>query len=165
MATSATLKPHESRNRARWVEPIFLLVMTLLLTGCTAHGPVSHISIMRAFSNEIPAGVPSFVTRYDPYPTETQRVFQPGQEMYVIIQIDTRVSGEITFSRFTFFNLDTGQETDIGSSGNLRHWEPGQTDLLNPGNPWPVPDDEGNYRVRVYQDDKIVASAVFQVMN
>ena len=74
-----------------------------------------------------------------------------------------RPKEKVTFSRYTFFNEATGEEVEIEDPDELGPFWPGTEQFVALQNPWPVPSEPGMYEVRIYQDDKIVASAVFEV--
>jgi hypothetical protein len=83
--------------------------------------------------------------------------------MLVVLSINGKLKSNVTFSRYTFLNKETGQEVDVGSPEDLMVWEPGQIALINFGDPWAVPDQPGLYELRVYVENRNVASAVFRV--
>ncbi|OGO22208.1 MAG: hypothetical protein A2144_05140 [Chloroflexi bacterium RBG_16_50_9] len=83
--------------------------------------------------------------------------------MYLGLRISERLETDITFSRYTLFNRDTGEEVEAGLPSDLGPFKPGQTTLVGFKNPWILPADPGHYELRVYLDDKVVASARFEV--
>ena len=85
--------------------------------------------------------------------------------MYLGLRISSKIKANVKFSKFTYFNKETGEEIGIGSPSDLmRAWELGQVDLLAFNNPWPVPEEPGDYQVRIYLDNTVVASAMFEVL-
>ena len=139
----------------------FLIIGSLFI-GCTAPNPVNGIVVRKALPSHHPPGG-SFVGLKNPHPTEVQAVFQRGDKMVVLLSISKKLKSEVTFTRYTFFNKETGQEVDIGSPEDFAAWEPGQVDWINLGNPWAVPEQSGEYEVRVYMNENVVASALFNV--
>jgi len=99
-----------------------------------------------------------------PYPEGIQQVFAAGDKMYIGLRISRDIETNITFSKFTYFNKETGNEVEVGSASDLmRAWEPGQVDFLAFDNPWSVPEEPGYYQLNAYVDSEVVASALFQV--
>lgn len=84
--------------------------------------------------------------------------------MYLGLRISNEIETSVTFSRFTYFNNETGEEIEVGSPRDLmRAWEPGQVNLLAFNNPWSVPNEPGEYEVRIYLYTRVIASARFEV--
>jgi len=140
---------------------LFLLIGTLLI-GCTAPNPVNGIVVRKALPDyQPPRG--SFYGLKNPYPTEVQAVFQHEDKMVVVLSISEKLKSKVTFTRYTFFNKETGQEVDVGSPEDFRDWSPGQIDVINLDHPWDVPNQPGEYEVRIYMKESSVASAIFRV--
>lgn len=139
----------------------FLLIGTLLI-GCTAPNPVNGIVVRKALPNHQPPRG-SFYGLKNPHPAEVQAVFQHVDKMVVVLSISEKLKSEVTFTRYTFFNKEIGQEVDVGSPEDFAAWEPGQIGLINIDNPWAVPEQPGEYEVRIYMKESIVASAIFRV--
>jgi len=144
------------------------LLLVAPVTGCQPSTPdvVEVIAIFPAESGAPPPtgawGSPGVTI--DPHPDRVQRVFSPGDKMYLGLRISSKIKANVIFSRFTYFNKETGEEIAVGSPSDLmRAWEPGQVDLLAFNNPWSVPEEPGEYRVRVYLDNEVIASARFEV--
>ncbi|MFC1968788.1 serine protease, partial [Chloroflexota bacterium] len=154
---------------ALWAIVLMVLVVLLAsVAGCQQSTPdvVEVIAIFPAESGAPPPtgawGSPG--GSIDPHPDRVQRVFSPGDKMYLGLRISSKIEANVTFSRFTYFNKETGEEIEVGSSSDLvRAWGPGQVNLLAFNNPWPVPDEPGEYQVGIYLDNKVVASARFEV--
>jgi hypothetical protein len=71
---------------------------------------------------------------------------------------------EITFSRFTFYNRRTGREEEVKvSSQDLGPWEAGSVVLLGHPGLWDVPEDEGEYELKLYSGGMVAAAARFNV--
>jgi hypothetical protein len=83
--------------------------------------------------------------------------------MFLGLVMSKRLKEDVTFSRYTFFNKATGKEVEIEATNELGPFEPGAILEVALQNPWPVPSEPGTYEVRIYLDDKVVASAVFEV--
>ena len=141
-------------NRLIVLSATVLMVLVLLApVGCRQSTPdvVEVIAIFPAESGAPPPtgawGSPGGLI--DPHPDRVQRVFSPGDKMYLGLRISGKIKANVTFSRFTYFNRDTGEEVGVGSPSDLmRAWEPGQVDLLAFTNPWQVPDEDGEYELR-----------------
>ncbi len=97
----------------------------------------------------------------NPHPDYVQYVFGPGEKMQLGLRISDRIEKEVTFSGYAFLNEDTGEEVRVGSTDDLGPFQPGQKLLID--NPWPVPPVPGTYKLKVYLDEAVVASAVFDV--
>jgi len=98
-----------------------------------------------------------------PFPIIVQQVFTPGEKMVLGLVINERLAEGVSFSKYTFFNRQTGEEREIESSTHLGPFRPGQIVELNWDDPWLVPAEPGTYMLRVYLDSRIVASAIFEV--
>jgi len=94
-----------------------------------------------------------------PFPTNIQETFNPGQEMLIGIKLDKRFNSEITFSKVTLLHRETSEEVEI-ISHDLGPFEPGQVFYLPY---YSVPSKQGIYEVRVYLNQKVIASALFEV--
>ncbi|MDD5287997.1 MAG: S1C family serine protease [Dehalococcoidales bacterium] len=148
---------------------IFLIVLIpLSLVGCHQSTP-DVVELIAIFLAEPGAPLPIGTWGapdglINPHPDQIQRVFNPGDKMYFGMRISSKIEEQVTFSRFTYFNKETGEEIDVGSSSDLMEvWESGQVGLLAFNNPWLVPDEPGEYQVRLYLDDAMIASARFEV--
>ena len=99
-----------------------------------------------------------------PHPSKIQEVFDPRDKMFLGLVISEQITNEVKFSRFTFFNKGTGTEEEIvASPGDLGPFEPGRGSLTGFQNAWEVPDENGEYELRLYLGDEVVASAHFNV--
>lgn len=101
----------------------------------------------------------------NPNPTSVQEVFSQNDSMYVGVRINPEYTSNVMFSKFTFFNQATGQEKEIGFPLESWPFKPGQIVHLGLTKPWGVPKEIGTYEIRIYQGEKVAASAVFQVAN
>jgi len=146
---------------------VVLMVLVLLApVGCQQSTPdvVEVISIFKAESGAPPpTGAWAYDRKIDPHPDRIQRVFNLGDRMYLGLRISEQLETDITFSRYTFFNRDTGEEVEAGLPGDLGPFELGRATLAGFQNPWMVPADPGNYELRVYLDNTVIASARFEV--
>ena len=148
---------------------VALLAPLLLLTpaGCQVLAPdvVEDIEIMKASPGEPPPTSGWAMRRTGPHPAEIQQVFKPGETMMLGLVIkDQLFKREVTFSRFTLFNKETGIEEELKvSPGDLESYETGGIYLLGYPDPWDVPGEDGEYELRLYLGDKVVASALFSV--
>jgi len=147
---------------------VVLMVLVLLApAGCQQSSP-DVIEVIAIFPAEPGASPPSGAWGspgglIDPHPDRVQRVFNLGDRMYLGLRISEQLETDITFSRYTFFNRDTGEEVEAGLPGDLGPFEPGRATLAGFQNPWMVPADPGNYELRVYLDNTVIASARFEV--
>jgi S1-C subfamily serine protease len=150
---------------------IFCLIVLMLPVlvapfGCQQSTPdvVEVIAIFPAESGAPPpTGAWAYDRKIDPHPERIQRVFNLGDRMYLGLRISERLETDITFSRYTLFNRDTGEEVEAGLPGDLGPFEPGRATLAGFQNPWILPADPGNYELRVYVDNTVIASARFEV--
>ena len=83
--------------------------------------------------------------------------------MFIAVSVRKNLKSSVTFSRFTFLNQRTKEETDIGSNEDNKTFQPGQIDLIAVENPWPVPSQPGSHELRIYSEDRVLASAAFRV--
>jgi len=150
------------------VATLALVIPLLALPVSSCHqtsNPVSYITVFRVRPGKLPLPPPSWGTdaQVVPYPTYVQAVFSPRDRMFLGLIMSKRPKEEITFSSYTFLNKATGEEVEIEATNELGPFEPGTEQFVALQNPWPVPSEPGIYEVRIYQDDKLVASAVFEV--
>ncbi|OGO32197.1 MAG: hypothetical protein A2Z29_00160 [Chloroflexi bacterium RBG_16_56_11] len=75
------------------------------------------------------------------------------------LKLDKRINKRVTFSNIVYVDRKTLETIVIGSAGDLGPYEPGQVFLLR----YSAPDEPGSYEVRVYFEDELVASALFEV--
>lgn len=145
-----------------------ILVISLVLiqvAGCSkSPAPVYFIQIFEA-SSVLP---PSFaegiwIMPPDPNPEHVQEVLNSGDRIYIGLVINRDNKENITFSKYTFFGRDTGQEIEVGVPSESGPFQPGQIITVAFDNPWAVPEQPGIYELRVYMGDEVVASAVFEV--
>jgi hypothetical protein len=140
---------------------IFLaLFLFTFVIGCSTPNPVQTIIILpRPSGNAIPPGGWDLDPSTNPFPSKVQEVFQPGQELIIGLKINEKLKNNVTFSKVTLFNRETMDEVEVLSS-DLGPFEPGQAPYL----PYfAVPNEKGSYEVRIYLDQEVVASALFEV--
>ena len=95
----------------------------------------------------------------EPYPTHVQETFQPSEPLILGLKLDERFKRSITFSNYTFFNTKTMESVIISSPGDLGPFELGQVFELQ----YSAPSEPGDYELRIYYEEKLVASALFKV--
>ena len=146
------------------------LILAVILTatqlvGCSkAPDPVYFICIYKARPH-VPKGLGEgiWIRPPNPHPDFIQGTFSPGDKIFLGLVINRENKEDITFSRYTFYNKRTGQEPEVGASGDLIPFEPGQITLVAFSNPWMVPEQPDIYEVRIYMGSDVVASALFEV--
>jgi len=140
---------------------IFLMLFLFVFTiGCSTPNTVQKIIILpRPSGDAIPPGGWALDPSTNPFPSKVQEVFQPGQELIIGIKIDEHLKNNVTFSKVTLFNRETMNEVVVISS-DLGPFEPGQAPYLPY---YAVPNEKGSYEVRIYIDQKVIASALFEV--
>ncbi len=143
------------------------VLMALAATGCQQVDAaiIDDIDIMKASPGEPPPTSGWSMHRSGPHPDDVQAVFKPGEKMIVGLVIkDWLLKKEITFVVFSYYNGGTGVEEEIRASPrNLGPWERGSVILVGYPELWDVPAEKGEYELRVYTDDGIAASALFNV--
>jgi len=138
----------------------FTLFLFTLTIGCSASNPVQTIIILpRPSVGGIPTGGWAMNPSTNPFPSKVQQVFQPGQELIIGLKINKQLKNNVTFSKVTLFNRETKNEVVVLSS-DLGPFEPGQAFYLPY---YVVPNEKGSYEVRIYLDQEVVASALFEV--
>jgi len=145
---------------------VLTILAMLAPVGCRESTPdvVEVITIFPAGSGSPPpTGVWAWDGKIDPHPDRIQEVFNLGDRMYLGLRISEQLETDITFSKYTFFNRDTAKEIEVSSLGDLGPFEPGRATLVGFENPWMVPADPGNYELRIYLDNKVIASAKLEV--
>lgn len=144
-----------------------LLLLGLLTAGCTAlSNPVSFVQLFKVQDGgpAIPPpgpwaeGVPT-----QAFPTLVQIAVGRQDKMFAGIVVNRRLTHKITFSRYTFFNEATHVEEQLGAISDLGPFVPGQVLLVGMPYGWNVPTTPGMFQFRIYVDDKIVATARFEV--
>ncbi len=156
-----------SKSRSIVIIGLILAISLVLIqvAGCSkAPPPVYFIQVFKAR----PVLPPSFaegiwIMPPNPNPEHVQEVLNPGDKIYIGLVINRENKENITFSKYTIFGRDTGQEIEVGVPGELGPFEPGRIAEVAFDNPWAVPEQLGIYELRVYMGDEVVASAVFEV--
>lgn len=92
------------------------------------------------------------------------RTFHPGDKFFLGMRINPQFPTNVTVSKYTLFNKGSGQEKEIGtSSRDTGSFEPGAILFPAIANLWAAPNESGIYEIRVYSNNEVVASAVFEV--
>jgi len=118
-----------------------IVLCTLLLTvflstvpvGCQQKTDViENIHIFHAQSPDYPPPPGGWISQSTgSHPTMIQRLFDPGDKIFLGLVIREDVEDKVTFSRVTFFNRETSIEEEIVvSSDDLGPFEPGWKGLL-----------------------------------
>jgi len=154
-------------NRLIVIFAVILMTLVMLApAGCQQSTPdvVEVIAIFPAGSGSPPpTGAWAYDRKVDPHPDQIQRVFNLGDRMFLGLRISEQLKADITFSKYTFFNRDTAKEIEVSLPGDLGPFEPGRATLAGFQNPWILPADPGNYELRVYLNNTVIASARFEV--
>ena len=135
------------------------------VSNTEAVGMILIFKVMQ-FGNPPPTGQFNAPDVPSPHPGNIQQDFNPGDRMFLIVTMNPQYVGNITFSKYTFFNKASGRETEIAPPRSTDPFAPGQSLHLTPatpGNSWVVPNEPGIYEIRIYADAVNVASAVFEV--
>ena len=141
-------------------------ILPLPLVGCClSTETVETIRVRIAEPDESPPPGVWLGGDTGPYPEDVQEVFKPGQKMMLGLILGEQLpEGEITFSGFAFYNKGTGVEEEVPVSPDvLGPWEQGGRIIINYPEIWEVPSEEGEYELRVYVDDDVIAAAPFNV--
>lgn len=161
---------------AKWLcVPAMLMFLTMLLVSCNTGGTNSPIYLIRIFKGMPDSPVPPggwgvSLGSPEPYPKGIQQIFVPGEKIALGLNISLgpdskNTPGEnIAFSKYTFYNTETGEEKEIEVEGDdLGPFQMHSVVLIAWLHPWPVPSAPGTYEFRVYLRNKVVASALFEV--
>ncbi len=143
---------------------VSMVVLSMFLaTGCS-HNIIETINIFIAQPGvPVPTGGWAF-TRSGPHPSEIQGVFQSGDKQFMGLAFAEGAGDEIYLSRITFYNVDTGIEKEaVVVTADLGTYQGGVKYLIGHENPWIIPVENGEYKLRVYVGDDVVASAIFAV--
>ena len=154
------LKLMEMKQYQRIILASIFLMLFLFTIGCSTPNPVKKIIILHRPSG---GAIPTFGWTVDPstnpFPSNVQQVFQPKQELIIGIKIDKHLKDNVTFSKVTLFNRETMNEVVVLSS-DLGPFKPGQAFYLPY---YAVPNEKGSYEIRIYLDQEVIASALFEV--
>jgi hypothetical protein len=139
------------------------LLAMVLATGC-GHDVIEAISVFRAQPDApVPTGGWA-LTQRGPHPSEVQGVFQPEDKQFLGLAFAEDSGDNIYLSRITFYNKATGAEEEAAvMPADLGPYRAGNTYLIGYEDPWGVPGEAGEYRLRIYVGDDVVASAPFLV--
>jgi hypothetical protein len=150
----------------KYVSAVLMIWLLFVLTaGCgKLPEPIDRILLMKApHGQEVPPAAYLSFTEKDPMPIIVYE-FSSADKLYVGIRISKELTENITFTKYTIFNKDTSAEWEIGLSGELGPYEPGQIPLLNLYDKWVLPTEKGHYEFRVYWDNRIVSKALFNIV-
>ena len=102
-----------------------------------------------------------------PYNT-TIYTFSEGYQILIHIKLKSELETAVTFTKFTFYNKETGTEEIVDLVDDYTSW--GLVDDLGPLDPgadnlWgaQVPYEGGEYELRLYLEEEVVASAILEV--
>lgn len=155
--------------KTRIVISICILMFGLILfgSGCSSQTPVliDRITVMKEPRDHLlPTGY------FGPLPEEPIPQFgvvgapyHPGDKIFIILSVSKNLKDAVTFSRFTFYNQQTKEEVDLPVPEGLEPFTPGQIFTVAFDDYWTVPDEPGNYELRVYVGKKEAISATFTV--
>ena len=93
------------------VVALTVLLLLASVVGCQQQAPdvIEVIRIFKAESPDYPPPPGGWISMSTgPHPAEIQELFDPGEKMFLGLVINERIKNEVTFSRFTFFNKETG---------------------------------------------------------
>ncbi len=115
-------------------------------------------------ASDVPPTIPVPQDPPVPHPIGVQRQLSQNDSIFLIVDISHGFSQNVTFSKYTFFNVGNGQEKEIMIPDGSGPFEPGQDIFLGFTNSWAVPNEPGIYEIRIYSNDELAASAVFEVV-
>ena len=137
-----------------------LVAIVLPLAGCQYSTPVKNIKLVKASVMETehpPTGVfLSFPS--GPY-NDTVKSFNKGEEILIYIELEGEIEAPVTFTKFAFYNKETGAEVIIELLDNLGPFEPGENHTWETQ----APDEDSEYELRVYIGKRVAASALLDV--
>jgi hypothetical protein len=143
-----------------------LAVLTALvvpLFGCGKPYPIERILLFKDTAGIPPTG-PFNIGPPDPFAAQVQLTVRPGDRIFAIIRVSRKTKGDVTISRYTFFNTRTSQEHEIAALPvDLGPFHAGDIRPVALDHAWPVPERSGAYEFRIYLGDEVVASALFEV--
>ena len=139
-----------------------IIWLSSFTTGCTADTPVDGITIRQADPDR---HIPSmyFGETGQAFKTDIFALFAPGDSVYIGLKVKRDLKDTVTFTRFTFYNLQTKTETELAVPEDNPAFYPGGTDLIAFNDPWLVPGDTGVYELRIYYGAQLVAAITFAV--
>jgi len=141
---------------------LFTILSLLLLPvyGCQTPTPVKEIRLGKAVWLEGPQPPPGVWLSLPASPyNDAVLLVNKSEEIIIIIELEGEIKNPVTFTRFTFYNKETGTEEIIELSEDLGPLEPGESDRWETQ----VPYEDGEYELRVYLGKRIVAWALFNV--
>ena len=144
-----------------------MIGLTLFGSGCSTQTPllIDRITVMKEPRDQhMPTG------HFGPLPEipvpqsgVVGAPYHPGDKIFIILSVNENLNDDITFSRFTFYNLQTKEEVDLPIPEGLEPFTPGQIFEVAFDDYWTVPDEPGNYELRVYVGKQEAISATFAV--
>ena len=153
------------RNTFLFICVILAIIPVAIVPACsTEPDPVYYIRVYEAMPRIPPWFIHDFfLDPPDPHPDSVQGPFSPGDRVNLLLVISKEIKETVTFTRYAFANKRTGREVEVGEPEELGPFEPGQIRVISFNNPWLVPEQPDIYELRIYLDDDVVASAVFEV--
>jgi len=158
------------KSRVWYILTILILLLVIIVVFKQLSSDiVQTIHIFKAQSQNInpppppPPGGWTFKTT-GPHPSEIQGKFDRDDKMYLGLVFNKSSDEEINLSRVIFFDNKDGSEEKVEvSPSDLGPFDPGGKYLVGFENPWDVPKQPGEYELRIYLEDNLIASALFQV--
>ncbi len=94
------------------------------------------------------------------------RTFRPGDKFFLGMRINPQFPTNVTVSKYTLFSKGIGQEKELGvSSRDTGSFEPGSILFPAIANLWVAPNESGIHEIKVYSNNEVIASAVFEVVS
>ena len=138
-----------------------LLVFALTSYGCQYTTPVKNINLGKAALSETGTPPPSGIWMSfpsGPY-NDTVYSFNRGEEILIYIELESRLEAPTTFTKFTFYNKETGNEVTIELLDDLGAFEAEESHIWHTQ----APNKDGEYELRIYINKRIVASALLDI--
>lgn len=133
-----------------------LTLVILLITGCSlsSPNPVRYFMIIPGAETPPNFIVPDKGTM--PFPTQTQ-IAMHSQRIYLVLVLDHNFEGDGHSLKYTFFNRDRAVDREIV-------FPPEAWTIASSLPQWCyAPQEPGNYELRVYHNNKVVAAAKLEV--
>jgi hypothetical protein len=139
-------------------------LVLIMLPGCnTSPSAVDRIELYPVNNPQVvPTGGSLSQPQKNPTPATVWN-FSAGVKVYVGLRISKDLKEDVTFTRFTIANPTTSVEYEVGLPKELGPYKPGQTVILNFGDPWALPTEKTMYQFRVYVGDRTESIALFSV--
>ncbi|MDD4230430.1 MAG: hypothetical protein PHY25_02465 [Dehalococcoidales bacterium] len=133
--------------------------LCMLLASCQSSNPVENIHIKKApISNDPPSTGVFIRTSTGANPTSVH-YYEQSDEIWILLELKTDLDSAVTFTKIAFFNKGTGTEDVAKPYEDLGPVEPGGSILWQV----PLPDEDGEYELRIYWDNSVVASALISI--